>query len=712
MAKLVKIRGSIHKSTYTPRYFVSWLWVVVYLAVTIFATQGLSLFDPGGVTNSTDLEFYLLFVSSIILGLGLIAFGMRYFKVKINWVLLGFAIVLLAIDIVAVELFPDHVQADPSVFTEYQCYFDITNSLRSRLICGWVAGLLGLYVFLTVFPKIFRSHRTLDFWLWVGVCVAAGLIIASFFVDADTYRTMFTVKHSEVTDPDFIFPRPSSITNGPNTFGFAVLWGVMCALILHAKYRRFPLFLIGVFYLLMLMLIGSKTCIFACGVMGIIYVVWSIITGWKKRRRQQIALICFLVAIGGLVALFFLLPVESLKAAQETIGDYFEKMANLSGGDFTGRVSIWKEIWKHMKANPTFLVIGTGDGVWEYFVAAITNWCDFNLGCSHNGFYMVLGRFGFIGLAIYLAMIVWIIIKIARAIKVYKEKWAWVLYIILIGIIINSLWEDTALLNFELKGIMTLGVTFLPAAISEVGYLNNEESVTEAPTTNRKAIARIVKITATDIMKMAYIISMTLMLVVVGFAPLYKDVLGSCFYNNTNSLVGLAVTFAVAPFVYTEARMQKDCGHKGFMIALLTINSAFIVGSLLAASFTASMIYPIVVGGAYFLLMVAGLIKTKGSSFIWRNIWCLFVNLIIGAVFVVISHYISVSGWININGRDAIVRLLGLYISVQLLLFALPRTPRVWGGAFCQPFDRVEKAYEKISYRRLIKGNERINEIY
>lgn len=699
-----------------PRYFVTFIWFIIYLTITIFTTQGLSLFNPGGVTHMSDVEFYTMFSASVLLGVGLIVYGMRFFKVKISWAIAALALVLIAIDAIALAFLPDSISANPAYFPDYQVTLEISNAMRARFFCSWVASTIGIYLFLAVVPKIMYSHRTMDFWFWVGVFVALGLLIASYIKDFQIYNDIFHFNPATV-DPDFNISdlRPFSLCNNANTFGFAVFWGLCCTLILHAKYRRPINFILGVYFLFSIILIGSKNSIFTAGVVSILYLIWALATGWQKRRAQQIVIIVVVLAIGLFILLLFLVPIPALRPIRDIVALIFKIMAGLSGGNFTGRVRLWNIIWGELTARPTSLIFGIGDGAWEYWLSTILNWGNPDAACTHNGFFMVLGRFGFIGLAIYLALIVYICVKIYRSVKIYQDKWMSVLVIVLAGIILHSMLEDTTMFDFELKGVMTLGIVYLPLGISRNEYLLHRKAIANNEGYRLQPRRRIEverKPGATDTMKLAYFISMGLMVLTVAFAPLYKDIFGSCFFFHRSSLIGLMVTFLLCPLLFVVAHMQADKGRKAISTIYIVFGLLVSITSVVVAFATRPVVYTIVLAVVLMIALILGIQGTKGSTFRWSQLWVAFVYIAIGIAFVGISHYLSGHGYVSRDNRSIIVYLGALYLAIQFLLLVFPAKQRLFAGSLVVPIHYLEWQYEKIAVRRLIKGDERIKKTY
>ena len=98
---------------------------------------------------------------------------------------------------------------------------------------------------------------------------------------------------------------------------------------------------------------------------------------------------------------------------------------------------------------------------------------------SHNGFLMVLGRFGIVGLLVYLALLVYIVVEIIKSAKVRGDGWIGVLLAVLVAVLIHSLFEDTVLLDFRLKGMMTLGIIWIPVGISKRDYEDKKSQETK-----------------------------------------------------------------------------------------------------------------------------------------------------------------------------------------------------------------------------------------
>lgn len=687
-----------------PRYFLAALLFGAYLVVTGFFMEGVAVLDPGVTNTLSDLEFYLFFVASIALAAALFFVSKKYFGVRFSWPWFAFLLTLTVIDAMALICFPDHIESTTSLGSPGTLLvLDMTNAMRVRFFFWWVAAAVGIYVFMVVAPKLFYGHRSFDFFVAAGMWVGVGLILVSYFTDAEIYKTIFTVSPENATDVLRNY-RPSSICNNNNTFGFAVFFSLMCTLYLHSRRRGVYHFVIALYLMLSMILTGSKTCIALATMVSIIYVVWASITGWKKRRKTCLALIisvaCVLVILVGL----YFLPVPALKPLQDVIHESLKMMAGGADSGFTGRSAIWEALWAQLKSNWKFLAFGTGDRAWELFVGLYEY--RYPDGCSHNGFLMVLGRFGFVGLLAYAALIAYLVYSIFRGVTKYKQKWLLCLFFILLGFLAHGMWEDTCLLDFRLKGIMMLGLIGIPPLMAKHQFESQKEAVVDEEkaaieTTNGTKVS----FSPVDVLRIAFFAATPLFVFFVGCAPLIQSIFGSCSFANGNSLGVFTATYLAMPLLLALAKVYKDRGRKSVWISILATSGAVALAGIVVAFVAPSLVFTII----YAVLMAAGivlaLIFTKGALFNKEALFVLVLFVLLGLVFVAIGHGVGFTGVVAADNRMALVAFWVLFAVVYFCATLIPFKNDLSLRCFARPLQELETKYLIWSKKRLDKAN-------
>ena len=683
---------------FTRRYLFAFVLIIAYLAITLFTTQGLSLFN-GGVTTMTDLEFYLMVASSLALGAGVLLFAFRQFEVKLNKPLLVICLVLLVVDTVAVLIFPSSINGE--IYGHYASY-NITTGERIRYIFGWLVGDLALYIFVGVVPFLFHSHNGVDFWLWVGVGVGILLLVASFIKENELWKGLL--------DGSNIEARPSSLTNNPNTFGFAIFWSFNCALILYSKYHRFPVLIIGVIFALMSIGIQCKTVIACVAIEILLTGVYFPIVCWKKKRKEAISYIVVLAVLIALIALIAFVPIKPLENISKIIKSVAKKLLTLSGGSLTGRTQIWAEVFGNMVHHPTILLFGTGDGVFEWFVyASATDMTEGVAGFpAHNGFLYVWGRFGIVGIVVYLFGLGYLFYDTIHAIKVRKDYWAGSILIVLLGFMAHSMAEDDALLDMRLKGMMFLGIIWWPLLISRKGWLNKKNGrseIKQVPLTSSKNLSFI------DVLKTSYTISMPIFVVSVGFAPLYETIFDGCKFNNVNSLTGLTLLCFLAPLLAAEIYLQFKGASKGKAKIILWSSTIVTLWGLIFGFVSDTMVYPIALGALLLFLLIFGALGLKPNKIKFIEIMPLILKILIALAIIVLSH--SLTAYLpDAITNSSVAALFLLYLSLAILGMASVFKFSMWNGYIDVVGSRIEATYEKVALRQLNRSNNRITSIF
>lgn len=704
---LTRIRNRLFKAqtpikeSFQPRYVIAFVLIVAYLASVAFTTQGLSLFNPGGVTYMTDLEFYLMVGICTVLGVGLFVFANKQFKIKVRLPLLVICLVLLVIDIIAIKLFPDEINnPDYGVLWTYR----VQPAERTRYIFGWFVGDMALYLFCGVIPYLFRSHKTVDFWLWVGVGVGILLIVCSLVIEWDWWKALLT-GHP-------LGWRPKSITNYQNTFAFAVLWSWMCALILYGKHRTYVGFIGMLLLSAIIIVLQVRTCVGAAGIAAILAVIWLVISGWKKRRGRQIVLLSGVGAFILLLVFVAFVPLPAITNLGAMIKNLAHSMFTFSGGTMTGRTDIWKAVLYNTVKHPTIFLFGTGDGIFEWYVTASAGVAEPGITYGfpvHNGFLYVFGRFGVVGLLVYIFGLAYIFKDIHHAVKVRGDKWMVVVGVALICYLIHSIGEDDALLDMRLKGMMGLGIVWWPLAVSKRDWLRKQSLL---PVPEKIEIADRKSITPTDVLKFAYAISMLLLVCFVGLAPYYKTIFGSCFYNNKYTLIGLTITLLVAPLLFAEVRMQHKEGNALHFWVHLSLSSVIVIWAFVLGLTSNSMFYPIAISVSLVFLLLEGAIGANLRELKFKEFIPLFVKVLIGLASVCLAHALHGNLDEALITRTTTVIILIVYLSLNALGLCFYDKPRSWIGCLDLLAARTEVIYEKVAQRQLDRFEKKVTSIY
>ncbi len=681
------------------RYVLAFVLIIAFLAITVFTTQGLSIFN-NGVTMMNDLEFYLMVSASLLTGIGLLVLAFKNFKIKANRTLMVVCFVLLVIDIVAVLIFPSSINNEKYGF--YWTY-SITNNERIRYIFGWVVGDLALYIFVGVIPALFRSHRAIDFWLWVGIGVGLLLIIASFIKESDYWIGLFKGSYS----PNGV----CSLANNKNTFGFAVFWAFNCALILYSKYHRVPYLILIVFLALITGTIQCKTTIASVGIELMLTVIYFPIVGWKKRKKSQIIYLSIMACSAITITLIAFFPIKPLEGLSQVIKEMMKSIFSLSDGTMTGRTDIWERVFSNMVEHPTILLFGTGDGIFEWFVMASSpdHYMDGYLGIAgHNGFLYVWGRFGIIGVLVYLFGIGYLIYDAIHALKVRKDKWIGILLIVIFGFLAHSMAEDDALLDMRLKGMMFLGIIWWPLFISRRNWALKRGNVSPMPleqaeTTKRRDLSVL------DVLKTSYTVSLFLLVLLVGLAPMYASAYGGVKFNNVYSLSGLTIICLLTPLLIAELKLKNDKRQPvGFTIIHWFVVFTVAVG-IIVAFVSETIAYPISIGIVLLLLLFIGGSKQDSKGVGFKDIVPLIIKIVIGLAVVALAHSLCLYLDRSLITKTSIVAILCVYIGLVVLGFSFFPSLKDWNGALDVIGSKIESQYEKDDELLLDKADRRIN---
>lgn len=240
--------------------------------------------------------------------------------------------------------------------------------------------------------------------------------------------------------------RTNATFDNPNTFAAFLLLGAFPILMMIIKSKTvFSKLIFAIIFVMTLCNIsftGSRNSFLALGVGA---VVLSIIYSWY-----------FLIGLGGLVGIGFIVPMVRLRLFQ--IG---EKSID------DGRIHLWKTALKMIENHPIF---GVGNGnfieLYDTYVAKYKElrYLNYSHYPSHNAYLKIESELGIVGGISFIGIIVGAIIKIKNVIKNVDDKDIKIFYIgffaAMIGFFVMNLFESL----FTVPVVVTYFWLFLAAA--------------------------------------------------------------------------------------------------------------------------------------------------------------------------------------------------------------------------------------------------------
>jgi hypothetical protein len=526
--------------------FLYLMVTAVYLAATLFLQEGLALFEPYVAPGMTTNEFFLTFGLVLFLFGTVLYLSIKFYKIRINWVILGFCVLMFVTNMVGLLCFK-------GVTLDNGSYF-LSDSLRLRFILSWSTACLAFYYLLSIMPKTAINSGEWNIYYLGALIVAIIASVYSIATEIGKYAMFFD---GSVSFSEFSNHAPMSFANNRNTFGVLLLIGEAAALYLYVKTRRWPYVPVAVLLFANIFIIMSKTALI-CGLFLLLYfLVFEAIYLFKKHRKRSIVLFCLigLILLSPLfVHLIAFLSHSPFWGKLDAYVSYFFRLIFGHGYDeritdtdtMNERKAIWDSLFSMLSNNPTAIIFGLGE--WNFNWALgfkATNGRPLIQGYAHSGYFDVLGRFGIIGCIVYAALLAYFVIAIVDCLKHHRQGVLFNLAIFA-ATLIHAFAEDTNFLNLQSKDGILFFMSYMPVLTDYYyDHHSNEEYV--ASDQSEKP-CKTAPISILGWFRVLSFIAATMAIIFLGFVAFYRS-LGYDYMATPYFEGQLIVLFLVFPWL-------------------------------------------------------------------------------------------------------------------------------------------------------------------
>ena len=412
-------------------------------------------------------DFTGLFLAAICLGALVCFVGVKYFRAKVDFMLLALLGVLCVSNLVAMLYFPN-------VF-DYQGFrYILEDGRRVEYIFAFFNGAFFLYLTYAIAPYACRGPRNWRAFYWMILAFAAFTAIWSFFSDGMNYIAFFQGK----SGPEYAI---QSFAGHKNVFAMILLFGILAEIMLYYGDKKSWHFAgIIIFYVIIFLAQAratflAATAIFLC---FFIYALWD-----RRKTNPRITIIGF--SLLGVIALGLLLVLCIPSLGKVPL---FAKIQNaFYGPDSTlqTRIVIWDKMWALLASDPMYMIFGLGHLNFNnaFFFAADNPTSA--VWYTHNGYLAPFGEGGLIRGLISLFILGYLVYSLIKIYRQSKDKMVRVYFAFFVAFLIRSLFESEYLFTCEWVSMFWLQFIVVPLFGIRAKALTDQ--VEELPVSTSKA---------------------------------------------------------------------------------------------------------------------------------------------------------------------------------------------------------------------------------
>ena len=355
-------------------------------------------------------DFGGLLLANLILGGFILFIGVKYFKAKPNYFILGLLLIAFICNTIALAYFPStfHWIND---FT-----YNLETSRRYEYIFMFLNTCLFLYISYTIAPYCRKKENSWKLVYQAVIIFTLFVIVFSYFSDYDSYHYFWESRS------DISVPTVQSFTGQKNVFGVIVLFGMFAeCMMMYFDHKWWRIFFI-LYFLVHEWISGCRSCL-AAGV-ALCFILFLYLIFDFRRRSKKLMYLVFggFIAIAAILAVCVFVPYFWKISIFEKI--YYKLIGLFSGeqSTFQSRLVVWNHLWTLLRSDNMYFVFGLGSANFNraFFFAADNPGAK--VWHTHNGYLMPFGEGGLIRGIISLLVDLYILYKIFDIYRKYKDK--------------------------------------------------------------------------------------------------------------------------------------------------------------------------------------------------------------------------------------------------------------------------------------------------
>ena len=369
----------------------------------------------GGTTQETmdwpsDLEFPAFLPCAIVCVVVIILFIFfenRFFKMKINVLLIVILSCLFVANLVVIILTPLENTFEYIHFnTSGIAVVSITNEWKIMYVFCYALLLLNIHI--SINYLLYRVCFNKQFRWLCEIIIVSGLIfvIYSCATEYEIYKLFFENIGETLKEYN-----PRSLTNNSNNYAAILLGAGFCSYSMFVVTKKHFFWILGLFFCINIVFPMSRICLALSIVLTIMIFAYGMIISWKKHAFRNINFIILMV--------FFITLTLLVCFATPEIDEYIKYVFLTNDSSIGYRIPLWKLAVSMTTGWHCFL--GNGHGYFNTAFALITKKSVYPVLMPHNLYIQTYGALGFLGVAMLGCLIVSAIYKIIRLFKTNRD---------------------------------------------------------------------------------------------------------------------------------------------------------------------------------------------------------------------------------------------------------------------------------------------------
>lgn len=437
-----------------PVYIFFLIFFGFYLLLSFFAAEAVNIFQDGHGIFMNDVEAFMVNTMTIVMGITLIVFAKRFFRVKNNYFIILVLLLLFLSNAYALFSFPNYYVLGNGLT------YELDWLKRFRYAYAFLNTVIAVYSMIVIGPQCKLTERGWNFaYLFLSAVVLAS-IVYSYIVEVDAYKSLF--------DGASCWTGVSSFTQNKNTYGSLLLFGIMAELYLLFLDKKWWWHLpVVVFYSANEFLSFCKTSIVCMSLLFVVLMIYWFANNLIKGYRVQSTTILFLAFIALLCAFGYFV------FHGEVFGDGFlsgvcrairDAIVSPEGSTLEAREVIWKAVINELKRDPSYLLFGFGETNFSFVIGFTSDMHDGKaFFFAHNTFLEVWGRGGLVRLGCYVIALLALLILIIVHLFKKKNNTAWLLLFFFGTFLLQSSVESEFLFGNDMKSTVLNFLIVMPA---------------------------------------------------------------------------------------------------------------------------------------------------------------------------------------------------------------------------------------------------------
>ena len=443
-------------------------WIIVVAITFLVENVALLSINP---REGMGLKMFIVLSIITLIFVGIYFFyEIKFNKVKLNWFLLVGVAIFFIIGAATIMSQPNH-QVITDSENNIEVIVDFTNREKIIFIIQLFLTLLMTYIFLSPYKN--RAYhlkiQTWIYWLYIGISFIT--VIVSFFIDFKEYKNFFAPEGA-----DNVYGVGSFYVN-PNFYGMSMMMAVMALMVVQINKHRFYNTLLMIFFIVAGIFSACATTVMVSIFIFLAYYIFDLILGFRKKAmRTTIRLFLALMVVFIVTITTIILYNKEVTLVKNSVDFCISRYINEGGHgfmSFESRKVVWDAAIKVIFDTPASIFFGGGfkTGSWlvhSYVSAASGGGLDqYSILTSQSAFYELWVRFGFLGVTLYIALLIYFFTYIIYLFRKKEVRFAYVFLLCFIAVVIHGITESTFFFEGNTKGA-TITILFYVPVLSEV----------------------------------------------------------------------------------------------------------------------------------------------------------------------------------------------------------------------------------------------------